>query len=187
MLFRVVTSTSMESFSSRNCLIPHGPHREPSNRKDTRRAHALNGIGVLLELSVLYAAAQRKSRTGRGDRPACRSDRIRGRMGSLVKLPARSFLEALVSAVASDDTRTRHFRLRLSASGNSTVARSRSSSRSAWIVATTIAKNIAIENRASPMAVSFRRFKRHVLKKVPVNLGSRYGLQCETLLNVAFI
>jgi hypothetical protein len=108
-------------------------------------------------------------------------------MGSLVKLPARSFLEALVSAVASDDTRTRHFRLRLSASGNSTVARSRSSSRSAWIVATTIAKDIAIENRASPMAVSFRRFKRHVLKKVPVNLGSRYGLQCETLLNVAFI
>jgi hypothetical protein len=104
-----------------------------------------------------------------------------------MKLPARSFLEALVSAVAGDDTRTRHFRLRLSASGNSTVARSRSSSRSAWIVATTIAKNIAIENRASPMAVSFRRFKRHVLKKVPVYSVSRYGLQCETLLNVAFI
>jgi hypothetical protein len=108
-------------------------------------------------------------------------------MGSLVKLPARSFLEALVSTVASHDIRIRHLRLRLSASGNSTVARSRSSSRSAWIVATTIAKNIAIENRASPMAVSFRGFKRQVLKKVPVDLAPHYDLRRETLLNVAFI
>jgi hypothetical protein len=99
----------------------------------------------------------------------------------------QKFLEAFISQPQRPKHGRRHFLLSPSLAADRTVTRSRASSRSAWIVAKIIAKNIAIENRASPMSVSFQLLNGTPYEKFRSLVVSRYNFRCETILNVAFI